>query len=288
MRQSLQAGHLPFEAGLRTHVSQGFMGYVSHKDAHRYAVDFNVRLGTPVAAFRAGIVKRMRSDSNKGCGTKKCADDANFVEIDHGDGTFGRYWHLKQHGVEVAVGQSVCAGALLGYSGNTGFSTAPHLHMSVVDLFGYTQPIVFHEYAGSAGIPQPKLKVTSQNAPESGCRTAGPSECPSTVFAHMGVILEPGAACSILERDRAYRYRGRLLAGHGRLRVSVMHKGTWRDDCHPTDEDGHFDIELKWPSNKNGAKSHLMLARAKDDKTRCAAVQGWDASPRLALIPKKR
>lgn len=49
----------------------------------------------------------------------------------HNDGTFADYAHLKLNGSAVKEGDSVKKGQLIGYSGDTGFSSGPHLHFSV-------------------------------------------------------------------------------------------------------------------------------------------------------------
>ena len=51
--------------------------------------------------------------------------------IAHDDGSFGNYVHLTYRGAEVAVGDRVQAGQFIGYSGNTGISSGPHLHFDV-------------------------------------------------------------------------------------------------------------------------------------------------------------
>ena len=50
----------------------------------------------------------------------------NVVIIDHGLGLFSGYWHLSE--IQVAVGQVVERGTVLGLMGNTGLVTGPHLH----------------------------------------------------------------------------------------------------------------------------------------------------------------
>ena len=117
----------------RSRVDQGFGGRFSHGDEqNRYALDFAADVGTPVLAARAGTVMQVESDFSKaGLKQEKYGGRANFVRILHDDGTMGLYAHLKLDGVLVRVGQRVQAGQQIGLSGNTGFTTGPHLHFAV-------------------------------------------------------------------------------------------------------------------------------------------------------------
>jgi murein DD-endopeptidase MepM/ murein hydrolase activator NlpD len=129
---------LPFRRGLTFSVLQGFHGGFSHRGSNEYAVDFNCPVATPVVAARPGIVAAVNA-SAQGSGTSpEFLDDrrANFVIVLHDDGTLGEYMHLAPSGVEVAPGQRVERGQELGLSGNTGFSTTPHLHFQVMTAAG--------------------------------------------------------------------------------------------------------------------------------------------------------
>lgn len=112
-------------------IVQGFNGSFSHTGASRYALDFAAPIGTPVLAARGGVVVDIKSDSNQGGDTPEYAKYANYVVILHNDGTTGEYYHLKYQGVVVARGQPVQKGQLIGYTGNTGFSSLPHLHFGI-------------------------------------------------------------------------------------------------------------------------------------------------------------
>ena len=114
-------------------VEQGYGGSFSHTDPQNlYAVDFAAEIGTPVLAARSGTVMQVESDFDKaGLNLEKFGGRANFVRIAHDDGTMGLYAHLQESGVLVRVGQHVQAGQQIGLSGNTGFTTGPHLHFAV-------------------------------------------------------------------------------------------------------------------------------------------------------------
>ena len=120
---------LPFR-GTRP-VMQGFHGAFSHTGDFEYAVDFQMPIGTPVFAAREGVVEGTRADMNQGGPTRDLQDKANFILIRHPDGTIGTYDHLRQGGVAVKVGDQVGRRQLIGYSGNTGFTSGPHLHFMI-------------------------------------------------------------------------------------------------------------------------------------------------------------
>lgn len=134
---------LPFAHGANICVSQGYHGETSHKGLSAYAIDFPVPVGTPVYAAREGAVVGAEGSNNLGGASPEYRKFANYVIIEHNDGTMGNYYHLKQGGIAVKIGDKITKGQLIGYSGNTGYSSGPHLHFSVskVDPISMRRPM---------------------------------------------------------------------------------------------------------------------------------------------------
>ena len=125
---------LPYPRGLTYSVLQGFHGAFSHHGSNEFAVDFDCPVATPVLAARPGVVVAANA-SAQGAGTTPDFLDyrrTNFVLVQHDDGTLGEYMHLSPSGIEVKPGQHVERGSELALSGNTGFSSTPHLHFQVM------------------------------------------------------------------------------------------------------------------------------------------------------------
>jgi murein DD-endopeptidase MepM/ murein hydrolase activator NlpD len=122
---------LPYAPGSKFKVTQGYNGSFSHKGANQYAVDWQMPEGTSVCAARDGVVVRVKDDSSVGGSSIKYDPYNNYVLIRHDDGTLGHYCHLKKGGVCVKPGDRVEVGQQIALSGNTGFSSGPHLHFSV-------------------------------------------------------------------------------------------------------------------------------------------------------------
>ncbi|XDD54845.1 M23 family metallopeptidase [Leptospira sp. WS4.C2] len=122
---------LPFAPEIRARVVQGYNGSVTHFGNFAYSIDFGIPVGTPVHAARKGYVMATEARYSEGGFRKDLISKANFIIIQHDDGTLGNYAHLMKNGVVVKLGDVVEAGQLIGYSGNTGYTQGPHLHFEV-------------------------------------------------------------------------------------------------------------------------------------------------------------
>jgi len=120
---------LPFESGESYTVTQGYNGRFSHQGEN--ALDFGLDIGDKVFAARGGIVYKVIEKNSKSCNHSSCQEFNNMITIYHSDGTFSEYSHLKYNGSRVKEGQKVAIGDFIGYSGNTGWSSGPHLHFVV-------------------------------------------------------------------------------------------------------------------------------------------------------------
>jgi len=125
---------LPYPAGLTFSVLQGFHGAFSHRGSNEYAVDFDCPVATPVLAARPGLVVAAYAAAASAGTTQEFLEyrRTNFVLLMHDDGTLGEYMHLSPSGIEVAPGQRVARGQSIALSGNTGFSSTPHLHFQIM------------------------------------------------------------------------------------------------------------------------------------------------------------
>lgn len=123
---------LPYQKGKTYRLDQGYGGKFSHYMANKqYALDFNLPLGTPIAASRSGVVVNVKDNDSKHGKTIKFINYGNYITIYHSDGTFADYFHIQKEGSKVKVGDKVLAGQVIALSGSTGWTSGPHLHFQV-------------------------------------------------------------------------------------------------------------------------------------------------------------
>lgn len=114
----------------------GYRGSIKTKagntNAFHNGIDLAHAEGTPIGANNSGIV------SSSGTWD----DGANYVIINSGDGYEQIYWHLMKPS-HLKKGDKVNAGQLIGYMGQTGMATGPHLHFGLrkAGTYNYIDPI---------------------------------------------------------------------------------------------------------------------------------------------------
>ncbi|MCP4047463.1 MAG: M23 family metallopeptidase [Gammaproteobacteria bacterium] len=122
----------PFPLGLEFPISQGFDNDETHsKPPNQYAVDIVMPVGTPILAARGGVIMDLQENFQGGGKQKRYLTRANQVRILHDDGTMAVYAHLQRNSVRVQRGARVATGHWIANSGNTGYSSGPHLHFVV-------------------------------------------------------------------------------------------------------------------------------------------------------------
>ncbi len=159
---SLQA---PWPCNENFVVSQGNNGGLSHSGFEQFAWDFDLDLGDPILAAAGGTIIRLRTDSTIGGCDSSFGNDANYVVIDHGDGSAGLYLHMAPHSSPLALGDVVQTGDLIGRVGLTGWVCGDHLHFQVQEICAswYCQSVAA-SFAGQ-GVPGQFDGVLSNNCP---------------------------------------------------------------------------------------------------------------------------
>ncbi len=123
----------PFSSYKPMKISQAFNGSYSHQQQpNQYAVDIAMPVGTQIVAARGGLVVSTEGNySLGGVSSPYFLDKANYVTVLHDDGSYATYAHLLMGRLAVKPGDRIEAGADIGLSGNSGFSSGPHLHFTV-------------------------------------------------------------------------------------------------------------------------------------------------------------
>jgi len=163
---------MPFGGPAPITVSQGYDGGVTHTGLGANALDFPMPVGTPILAARDGTIVEVVDDQgaravrsaeerSKLGGDADRAEHAdreggNRVVIEHADGTLALYAHLRRGG-PARVGERVRPGEPIGFSGDTGLSTGPHLHFEVYairrDGQRHTIPVRFEDGTDAGFVP---------------------------------------------------------------------------------------------------------------------------------------
>lgn len=146
---------LPFNTSKKVLIIQGYNGSYSHKG--EYSLDFRLKKGSLVCASREGIVHKIKDEFKKGGPKKKYLSKGNHIIIKHSDGTYAAYWHLGHKGVLVKPGDTIKKGEIIGFSGNTGYSSWPHLHFDVYYFLNGKQVTIPTKFETNKGICELKV-----------------------------------------------------------------------------------------------------------------------------------
>ncbi len=158
---------LPFTRERSFELTQGFNGQQTHKGTSAYALDFAMPIGTKVHAMRAGVVVALESKHTAHGYSPEFSNKSNYVSIQHADGTIAQYGHLNTNGVKVTLGQKVYKHQYIAQSGNTGYSSGPHLHVHISaivepNLASSSVPFTFLSEQGHIDNPQVQTSYTAK------------------------------------------------------------------------------------------------------------------------------
>jgi murein DD-endopeptidase MepM/ murein hydrolase activator NlpD len=101
--------------------STAITGFINNVYNFHNGIDLGAKMGTPIKAAADGLVVGVGNDGKYAYG--------KWIAINHQNGLITLYGHFSVQSVK--SGQSVKRGEVIGYSGNSGFSTGPHLHFTV-------------------------------------------------------------------------------------------------------------------------------------------------------------
>lgn len=107
------------------------LGKLGHRHYPHNGIDFAMSEGTPLRSIRDGVIEKVTHYQGK-------VNIGNGVFVKWDDGRTAIYGHMSK--TTVNVGDKIHAGDLIGYSGNSGFSTGAHLHFAIKEGNRFIDP----------------------------------------------------------------------------------------------------------------------------------------------------
>lgn len=156
----------PFAISTNYPVTQAYPELATHRTVDSYyAIDIAMPIGTDIFAARDGLVFDVASNNFRGgLDPERDGPSANVVRILHDDGTYAIYAHLNTNSIRVKPGDYVRRGEYIADSGNTGFSSGPHLHFAVVRNAGMqiqSLPVLFAGQNAATVLPATGMVLTA-------------------------------------------------------------------------------------------------------------------------------
>lgn len=124
IRKPIAGGQMRSGFGMRRHPVMGYFKMHS-------GVDWSDRIGTPIVAAGNGVISKAGWSGGYG----------RRVEIEHANGYMSTYSHLSGFARGITEGARVRQGQVIGYLGNSGLSTGPHLHYEVLVNGRFVDPM---------------------------------------------------------------------------------------------------------------------------------------------------
>ena len=124
LRKPIAEGDITSPFGMRFHP-------ILHFTRMHTGVDWGAPIGTPIFAAGNGVIIKAGWDSGYG----------RRVEIQHANGYVTTYNHMSGFGRNIAEGGRVTQGQIVGYLGQTGLATGPHLHYEVIINGNFVDPM---------------------------------------------------------------------------------------------------------------------------------------------------
>ena len=124
LRKPIAEGDITSPFGMRFHP-------ILHFSRMHTGVDWGAPIGTPIFAAGNGVVIKAGWDSGYG----------RRVEVQHANGYVTTYNHMSGFGRGVTEGAHVAQGQVIGYLGQTGLATGPHLHYEVIINGNFVDPM---------------------------------------------------------------------------------------------------------------------------------------------------
>ncbi len=157
---------VPYAIGADHRITQAFPDVITHQTPDsRHAIDIAMPIGTDVFAARGGVVFDVASTNFKGgFNFQRYGRKANVVRILHDDGTYAIYAHLNWNSIRVRPGERVKRGQYIADSGNTGYSSGPHLHFAVQRNVGMrieSVPVSFAGTRSTSVVPATGMSLTA-------------------------------------------------------------------------------------------------------------------------------